>query len=346
MYSKLNNRPIYLVIMTHVEGDEPEPEGSLTCGDLTYQEGGIPPIGEHPKCATYEIDLAGTELFHELLQAYTDSRGKTPRLFIEPVGNLWHTEADPKYGGRFFRKYDYLELGAEFGIQGHNIYYSGEGFCWYKSPQTPEGIRRKFVDMHYFAERVYQKGHKVNAGLTFTGGHKLESPPMDPREAEYVIDHVAYTLGYRISFEDCDGHWQSKPDTIDWNYASPFAYEADYGDGVRMFKVDFNGMITADAPGNSPRCEKPEEALARYDRTVAAQENDRDPTHIYYFATTFHSNVVWIDHHIAKAGLPLGREGAGLRGFMDGIQSRMKSGVQIMFVTPKELWEIFKKAQA
>ena len=246
--NNLSNRPIYLVIMAHVEGDEPEPEGSPTCGDLTYQEGGIPPAGELPKYATYEIDLVGTEFLHEFLQNYTDSFGQKPKLFIEPVGSFWHTEADPQYGGKLFRKHDYLASGAEFGIQGHNIYYSGEGFCWYKTPPTPEGIRRKFADMHRFAERVFYKGQKVNAGLTFTGGHKLESPPLDPKETEVIIDHVAYNLGYRISFEDRDGHWQSKPETIDWKYASPYVYEADYGDGVRMFKIDFNGMIAGRFP--------------------------------------------------------------------------------------------------
>ena len=340
------DKPIYIVVMAHVEGDEVEQEGSPTCGDLTYQEGGLPKSGECPSYATYEADIAGTELLHEILQTHTDSLGKTPRLFIEPVANFWHTEADPKYGGRFFRKYDYLALGAEFGIQGHRIYYSGEGFCWYTSPSNAEGIRRRLLDMHYFAERVYHKGQKVNTGLTFTGGLKNEVPPMDPREAEYVIDHVAHPLGYRISFEDYDGHFQSKPDDIDVGQPCPYAYEADYGDGVRMFKIDFNGMITTESRGNTPRNETPEEALARFDRTATAQAEDSDSSHVYYFATCFHSNTIWIDHNIAKSGKPLDHEAAGLEIFMDGIQLRKESGIQIEYITPKELWKIFNNSRS
>ncbi|MCC7352293.1 MAG: hypothetical protein IT330_00945 [Anaerolineae bacterium] len=35
--------------------------------------------------------------------------------------------------------------------------------------------------------------------MTLTGGHKLESPSFAPAEAERIIDHVAHSLGYRIS---------------------------------------------------------------------------------------------------------------------------------------------------
>ncbi|MBG0770972.1 MAG: hypothetical protein H0S82_04650 [Anaerolineaceae bacterium] len=335
-------RPIKVIIMTHVEGDEGEIKGSVRCGDLTYQEGGLPKIGEKLPYDTYEIDIAGTELMFETLQNYTDSLGKSPRLFIEPVGSFWHTEGDPVYGGQLARKYDYLSLGCEFGIQTHNIYYAGKGFCWIWSPPTPKGIWRRLADMHCFAERVYQNGRKVNGGLTFTGGHKNASPPMDPREAEYVIDHTANILGYKISYEDWDGHWQSKPQDIEPNCACPYAYQADYGDGVKMLKIDFNGMITADSPLNTPRCEQPHEALARFDRTVAAQLKDKDPSHIYYFATTFHSNFFWQDHHAAKSGQPLGREGLGLKLFMEGLQERKEAGVQMEFITPRELLKEFE----
>jgi len=335
-------RPLKIILMTHVEGDEVEPKGSPRCGDLTYQTGGLPEKGALPKFATYEIDVAGTELLHETLQAYTDSLGKTPKLFIEPVGSFWQTEGDTQYGGMLFRKYNFLELGCELGLQTHNIYYSGEGFCWNYSAPTPKGIWRRIVDMHVFAERVKHNGKKVNGGLTITGGHKNASPPMDPRKAEWFIDHCAHLLGYRISYEDYDGHFQSKPETIDLNCACPYAYEADYGDGVRMLKIDFNGMITADSPGNTPRSELPDEALKRLDRTVTVQQSDNDPSHLYYFATTFHSNVFWIDHHMVKSGTPLHMEGAGFKRFMDGVQARMEAGVKIEFITPKRLLEDFQ----
>ncbi|MBE0686403.1 MAG: hypothetical protein IH585_10415 [Anaerolineaceae bacterium] len=332
-----SDRPLKIILMTHVEGDESEPEGSPPCGDLTYQTGGLPEPGQKLDYCTYEIDVSGTELMHETLQSFSDTLGKPPRLFIEPVGSYWHTEGDSKYGGKLFRKYDYLSFGCEFGIQTHDIYYAGTGYCWYASPPNPGGIWRRMADMHCFAERVHINGRKVNGGLTYTGGHKNVSPPMDSKEAEYYIDHTAYTLGYRVSFEDFDGHWQGRPKTINPDCACPYAYEADYGDGVRLLKIDFNGMITADSPRNTPRSEQPDEALARLDRTVEAQLADNDPTHLYYFATTFHSNVFWIDHNLTKNGAPLLREGAGLKNFMDGVQSRENSGVNIEFITPKDL---------
>lgn len=340
-----SERPLKVILMTHVEGDEVEPDGSVTCGDLTYQTGGLPEPGKKPKYATYEIDVAGTEMMHEALQSYTDSLGRTPKLFIEPVGSYWQTEGDPVYGGKIFRKYDFLSLGCEFGIQTHNIYYAGDGYCWIYSPPYPRDIWRRIVDMHAFASRVYHNGKKVNTGLTITGGHKNVSPPMDPRKAEYLIDHCAHILGYRISYEDFDGHFQNKPKAIDPTCTCPYAYQADYGDGVKMLKIDFNGMITSDSPRNTPRSEHPDEALARLDRTVAAQQKDSDPAHLYYFATTFHSNVFLIDHNLAKGGTPIHMEAAGMKGFMDGLQSRCEAGMRIEFITPKTLLEEFQALQ-
>lgn len=337
-----SERPLYVVIMTHVEGDEPEPEGSPTCiEDLSYQVEGLPPPGQAPKNATFEVDIVGTEFLHEFLQSYTDSRGQPPKLFIEPAAEFWQTEADPRYGGKLFRTYDYLALGCEFGIQGHNIAYAGESFCWYKTPPTPEGIRRKLSDMHTEAERLLHRGQKVNAGLTFTGGHKLESPPLAPDEAERLIDHIAYGLGYRISFEDYDGHLQSKPDGRGESRPAYYVYEADYGDRVRMVKIDFNGAVTANCPGKTPRCETAQEAIARFDRTLAAKAQDDDPTHVYFFAFTVHSNLVWIDFHMAAAGFPMIQEGAGLQALMDAIEARKNAGARIEYVTPRILAEHF-----
>ncbi len=334
---KPGDRPLKIILMTHVEGDEVLLEDNPKTGDLHYQTGGLPDLGVSPTENTFEIDVTGTELMYETLQAYTDSLGRTPKLFIEPVASFWHTEGDSRYGGKLFRKYDYLSLGCEFGIQTHNVVYVGEGFGWAYSHASPQGIWRRLVDMHVYAERVHHNGKKVNGGRTVTGGHKNVSPPMDIRKAEFLIDHCAHFLGYRISYEDFDGHWQSKPKSIDPGCACPFAYVADYGDGVRMLKVDFNGMITSDSPRNTPRSEHPEEALARLDRTITMQQKDNDLTHLYYFATTFHSNVFWIDHHLAKSGIPMCMEGAGLQVFMDGLQSRMEAGVRFEYITPSTL---------
>ncbi len=336
--------PLYVVIMTHVEGDRPEPEGSPTCvSDLRYQTDPLPPRGQPPRGNSFAIDIAGTELLHEILQKYTDSEGKKPKLFIEPAGEFWQTEADPRFGNQLFRKYDYLALGYEFGIQGHGIYYSGQNFCWYSSPKTEEGIKRKLTDLHTLAEKVFYKGQKVNAGLTLTPGAKIEGPAIGRDRAEWVYDHVAYELGYRISFEDHDGHLEDEPSGINNTRSSYFLYEAIYDDGVRMLKIDFNGGVRADCPGNTARCEKPDEAIARLDQTLAARRADPDPKRVYYFAFTVHSNGVWTDFHMAQAGQPMRGEGAGLVALMDAIQQRVNAGAKIRFVTPKELKEIFER---
>jgi hypothetical protein len=342
---KPGERTLKVILMTHVEGDEVLPEDNPRCGDLHYQTAGLPELGVSPTANTYEIDVTGTELMYETLQNYHDSLGKTPKLFIEPVASFWHTEGDPKYGGKLFRKYDFLSLGCELGIQTHNVYYVGEGYGWAYSSATKQGIWRRLVDMHTYAERVYHNGKKVNGGMALTGGHKNVCPPMDLRDGEYLIDHTAHFLGYRISFEDFDGHWQSKPESIDPKSACPFAYVADYGDGVRMLKIDFNGMITSDSPRNTPRSEHPEEALARLDKTLEAQQADNNPAHLYYFATTFHSNVFWIDHHLEKSGTSMHMEGAGLKAFMDGVQARVEAGAKIEYLTPSELLREYNDVQ-
>ena len=335
--------PLYVVIMTHVEGDRGEPEGSPTCpSDLRYQTDPLPPRGQPPRGNSFAVDIAGTELLHEILQEYKDSDGNKPKLFIEPAGEFWQTEADPRYGNKLFQKYDYLALGYEFGIQGHGIYYSGQSFCWYSSPKTEDGIKRKLTDLHTFAEKVFYKGQKVNAGLTLTPGAKIEGPALGRERAEWVYDHVAYELGYRISFEDHDGHLEDEPLGINNTRSSYYLYEAIYDDGVRMLKIDFNGSVKANCSGNTARCERPEEAIARLDRTLAARRGDPDPKHIYYFAFNVHSNRVWTEFHMAQVGQPMRGEGAGLVALMDAIQQRVNTGAKIKFVTPRELKDIFE----
>lgn len=339
----LTEEPLYIVIMTHVEGDRGEPEGSPACAsDLRYQTDPLPPRGVPPRGNSFAVDIVGTELLHEILQKYTDSEGKKPKLFIEPAGEFWQTEADPRFGNKLFQKYDYLALGYEFGIQGHGIYYSGQNFCWYISPKTEAGIKRKLTDLHTFAEKVFYKGQKVNAGLTLTPGAKIEGPVIGRERAEIIYDKVAYALGYRISFEDHDGHLKDEPAGINNTRSSYYLYEADYGDGVKMLKIDFNGPPTLRCPGNTARCERPEEAIARLDRTLAARREDPDPKRVYYFAFTVHSNGVWVDFHMAQAGFRMIGEGAGLVALMDAIQQRVNAGAKIKFVTPRGLKEIFE----
>jgi hypothetical protein len=88
----LNKRPLYLVVITHVEGDETEPVGSPTYEDLTCQEGGLPPIGEKPRCINFEVDLVGTEFLHEFLQNYTARWGRPQNYLL----NRWAISGTPK----------------------------------------------------------------------------------------------------------------------------------------------------------------------------------------------------------------------------------------------------------
>jgi hypothetical protein len=335
--------PLYVTIMTHVEGDVVLPPGDAACDESLYQTLALPPSGQASP-PSYSLDVAGTELLRQILGSYADSTGAEPKLFIEPVGEFWQTEADPAYGGKSFAAYDYLSLGYEFGIQGHAIRYSGSGFCWPATPHTEQGVRDKFADMDRFADLVTHGGQAVNGGATYTGGWKLEKAALGEARAEWVIDHEAHALGYRISFEDHDGHRQDEPPALKNAAPSPYLYRADYSDGVRIVKVDFNGSLTVACEGGTPRCETPEEAIARLDRTAAAMLGDRDPRHVFFFAFTVHSNAVWNDFSLASGGAPLGGEGAGLVAFLEALQSRVASGLDVRFVTPSELAGIFEEA--
>ncbi len=165
--------------MTHVEGDRGEPVGSRICPTATvYQTLPLPPPGQ-TSTESFAVDIAGTELLREILQNNHDSYGSEPKLFIDPAGEFWQTEADPTYGGKLFQKYDYQALGYEFGIQGHGIYYSGANFCWYNSPHIAEGVQRKLTDLHNAAQTVVRNGQPVNGGLTYTGGWKLEKDALE-----------------------------------------------------------------------------------------------------------------------------------------------------------------------
>jgi hypothetical protein len=292
------------------------------------------------------VDILGTELLREIFQNYHDSYGAEPKLFVEPTGEFWQTEAHPTYGAKLFQTYDYQALGYEFGIQGHGIYYSGINFCWYNTPHTAEGVQRKLSDLHNAAQTVLRYGQAVNDGLTYTGGWKLEKDALGEAQAESIIDHAAAGLGYRISFEDHDGHIEDEPAGISNSRASYYVYRADYGDGVQIVKIDFNGGVTASCSGNTSRCETPAEAVARLDATLAAKNADTDPSHVYFFAFTIHSDGVWADFNRAAGGQPMVGEGAGLLALLDAIEARKSAGTQIRYVTPGELASIFEAANA
>jgi hypothetical protein len=333
--------PVYVVIMNHVEGDKTcLPDETACLKSIEYQTVPLPPRGI-PLWNAYSVDIAGNDLIYSILLKYTDSFGQKPKLFIEPTGEWWQTYLHPVFGGKAFDKFNYLALGNEFGIQGHAIMYSGINFGWYQSPHTEQGVVRKFRDMSFFADQAYFGGHAVNAGRTFTGGWKIERQGLGDEYAEIVIDHAAYAQGYRISFEDHDGHIKDEPNGIGNLHASPFVYRAIYPDGVWMTKLDMNGSVTGQCQGNTPRCEKPEEAVARLDKTLHARAADADPKKVYFLGFVTHSGGVWNDFNMALPGQPLIGEGLGLTAIMDAIQLRVSHGAKLKFVTPMELAAIF-----
>lgn len=333
--------PVYVVIMNHVEGDNPCPAGDPVClASVEYQTAQLPPPGVVAK-PSYALDIAGNDLIYSILLNYADSAGQKPKLFIEPVGEWWQTYLHPVFGGKAFDKFNYLALGNEFGIQGHAIMYSGIDFGWLQSPHTEWGVHRKFRDMSWFADHAYYKGRPVNGGKSFTGGWKIERAELGDEYAEVVIDHAAYAFGYRISFEDHDGHIKDEPAGIGNLHASPFVYRAMYPDGVWMVKLDMNGGISGHCDGNTPRCEKPAEAALRFDRTLQARASDPDPRKVYFFGFATHSGGVWNDFNMSAPGRPLEGEGLGLKAIMDAIQLRVANGAKIKFVTPMELAAIF-----
>ncbi len=335
------NPPVYIVVMNHVEGDGTCREGDTFClMSLRYQRAALPMPGIVAR-QSYSLDKAGNDLIYTILRSYRDSNGDSPKLFIEPTGEWWQTYADPVYGGGFFDKYDFLAEKNEFGIQGHAIMYSGTGFGWYQSPHTEEGIRRKLQDLHGFADKAYYNGRKMNTGKTYTGGWKIERQALGDERAEYVIDHAAYELGYRIAFEDHDGHIRNEPAGIANAHPAYYVYRAVYDDGPNIIKIDMNGSVTGRCPGNTPRCETPVEAAGRLDRTLTARSADHDASRVYYFAFVVHSGGVWNDLSLTKER-PAEGEGKGLAELMDAIQERVNAGQPIIFVTPSELGDIFE----
>jgi hypothetical protein len=337
-------RPVYIVMMSHIEGDFGFPEAHPDCLQTFYQSLPLAPPGTPPPPGpTFAVDIAGTELLHEIAQNYRDAYGGKPKWFLEPTGEFWQTEADVTYGNKLFARYDYLAAGYEFGVQGHAIYYSGNSFCWYNSPHSEPGIQWKFRDMHNFAEQARHNAQKVNHGKTYTGGHKLERGAMGDLAAEQAIARSAFALGYRISYEDHDGHTVGEPPGINNSRASYYVYRADYGGGVQLVIIDMNGSVMGNCPGNTPRCETPAEAVARLDRTLAARQTDSDPDRVYYFAFTIHSDGVWSDFHATTLGQPMLGEGLGLTILLDAIRQRVNAGANIKFVTPMDLAAIFEQ---
>jgi len=147
-------RTLHVLWTVHVGGDSQKMAANdPACAGAGYQRFG------------FERDLAGLEELQRESERHTDSTGGRPKMHISPAGEFFETELDSTYGNRAFRKFDWLALGHEVGIQGHAITFSGTPYCWPRRPETPDGIARELVDAHTFAERWLHLGRKVNLGL-------------------------------------------------------------------------------------------------------------------------------------------------------------------------------------
>ncbi|MBI5481396.1 MAG: hypothetical protein HY906_21230 [Deltaproteobacteria bacterium] len=315
------DKVLHVLWTIHVEGDSQGMQaGSPECLGPGYQGGG-----------RFEGDLAGLEELAREAEGHVDTNGGHPKLHISPAGEFFETELDATYGGKVFRTFDWLALGHELGIQGHAIEYSGMPYCWPHRSDTPQGVEKKLVDAHGFAERWFNQGRKVNRGLTFTPGVKLDVGIFgDDRAAtEAYLDHVGYRLGYRIAFEDWDGCIEDSP--TGGASAPQYLYRADYGDGVTMYKICFQGAPTSECPVPYPRCETDVQAVARLDETLAALKADPDSSRLYYFAFATHSASFASPYDPARG------EPAGTLAVLRRIDELVAAGERVEFVAPREL---------
>ena len=229
---------LYVLWAVHVEGDMQECQiGQPCCKAGFYQE------------RAFElIDVQGLEYLQSLSENHIDSFGGHPKMYLSPAGEFIETEMDSQYGSKAFRKYDWLALGHEIGPQPHKIYWSGQKFCWPTREMSKEGIIKKLTTLHQWAEKWYHNGQKVNHGLTYAPGMKLELPIFGKdlaakTEAEKFIDKEAYKIGYRISMEDWDAYVADNPAL---GQRIPYLYQANYDDGTTMYKIGFQGSVRND----------------------------------------------------------------------------------------------------
>jgi hypothetical protein len=322
------DKVLYVLWTLHIEGDTQDAKlGDPSCNEheAFYQ-----------KQVFEQLDVAGLEEIWRAAKGHLDAFGRPPRMHISPAGEFFETELDGTYGRKAFRKFVWSEAGHEVGIQGHRISHQGR-FCWPTREPSEAGIRSKLGTLHAEAERWVHDGKKVNDGFTYSPGVKLDVGIFgnDRAATEKFLDLEAAKLGYRVAFEDWDGCIEDSPSP---GKRPPYLHRAEYPDGTRMYKVCFQGAVVP-ACKDAPRCESPDTARQWIDSLVGKLSADPDPRHLYYFAFATH----------ACAGVESPRPGscpaetAGMTAVLEHLDQKVRAGVRVRYVTPRELVEIFEK---
>ena len=324
---------LYVLWSVHIEGENQSCHETEPCclGATDYQ------LGDFVK-----KDVVGLEALQFLAFWYTDSFGNNPKMHISPAGEFFETEIDEDYGGKAFRRFNWLALGHEIGIQGHAIYRVEDGdrhFCWPRREESEEGIVNKLKTLHEWAEKWEYLGNKVNHAITYTPGVKLETPEVfdgDWQAAEEFLDEVASEIGYKIAFEDWDACIKDNPRG---NQRPYYLYKAKYNGGTQMFKIAAQGPVMGSCdtsyPGYDlhPRCETPENAIEHINETIKHMNNDTDPKHFYYYA--------FMTHALKPLGFPPGSEEEGTDLVFKHLEQLKNSGVTIKYITPKDFVELY-----
>ncbi|MFQ6087538.1 MAG: hypothetical protein ACE5K0_01370 [Candidatus Methanofastidiosia archaeon] len=328
----LEGKTLYILWTVHIEGDTQKMQDDERCSKPNYQTDPLP----SQYFGKFEIDLRGIEELQREAEKHKDSFGNNPKMHLSFAGEYFETELDPNYGNKTFRKYNWLELGHEIGIQSHAIYWSGKPYCWPMREFTPAGVIKKLTTLHEWAEKWFHDEKKVNAGLTYTPGVKLDKPIFgnDKAITERFLDRKASELGYRIAFEDWDGCIEDNPMP---GQRPPYLYKAHYDDGTEMYKICFQGAVRSDCEEGSPRCESPQNAKRWINKLVELMNSDPNPDHLYYYAFATHS----ANFYVGAMGKP-STEWEGTMQVLKYLDQLVAFGVKIEYITPKDFVALFE----
>lgn len=315
------DKTLYVLWTLHVEGDKQQMsiDDPRCDADLAiYQQ------------RPFDRDMEGLENIWIEARKHKDSFGNSPKMYISPAGEFFETEVDPIYGNKAFSNFNWLDLGHEIGIQGHKIYYYSK-FCWPTRDESTEGVIQKLTTLHNWAEKWEYNGGKVNHGITYTPGVKLDKLIFNDNKAETeeFLDKEASKLGYSVTFDDWDGCVEDNPNP---GGRPSYLYQAEYSDRTKMYKVCFQGTVK-DPCNDAPRCESPDNARQWIDTLIEKMNSDSNPVHLYYYAFATHAN----------SGLGgVQPEWEGMKEVFEYLDEKVASEVKIKYITPKDLIAIYE----